>query len=68
MRKFKKIYSTARRCEYYKNMAQENVPPPKMDRFDMLGAYIASRLRLMTPKNQEYYEREILKVLTESTL
>lgn len=48
-----------------KNIAQENVSPPKMDTFDMFGAYIASRLRTMTPKDREYYEREILKVLIQ---
>jgi len=51
-----------------KDMAKENVSPPIMDGFDMLGAYIASKLRSMTPKNQEYYEREILKVLTQPAL
>lgn len=48
-----------------KNMAQEDVSPPKMDTFDMFGAYIASRLRTMIPKDREYYEREILKVLIQ---
>lgn len=48
-----------------KNIAQEDVSPPKMDTFDMFGAYIASRLRTMTPKDREYYEREILKVLIQ---
>lgn len=47
-----------------KTMAQENVSPPKMDTFDMLGSYIASRLRSMTQNDREYYEREILKVLS----
>ncbi|KMQ88459.1 mannosyl-oligosaccharide -alpha-mannosidase [Lasius niger] len=51
-----------------KNMAQKNVPPPNMDGLDMLGAYIASRLRSMSPKDREYYEREILKVLTQPTV
>ncbi|XP_011687032.1 PREDICTED: uncharacterized protein LOC105449474 [Wasmannia auropunctata] len=51
-----------------KDMAQENVSPPKMDTFDMFGAYIASRLRSMTPSNREYFEREILKVLSQPTL
>lgn len=47
-----------------KGIAEENVPPPNMDTFDMLGAYIASKLRSMTPNDREYYEKEILKVLT----
>lgn len=46
-----------------KNIAEENVSPPKMDEFDMLGAYIASRLRSMTPEDRKYYERKILTVL-----
>lgn len=51
-----------------KNIAQEDSPNNKMDRFDMFGAYIASRLRSMIPEDQEYYEREILKVLVQSRL
>lgn len=51
-----------------RNMAKENLPPPKMDRFDMFGAYIASRLRSMIPEDQELYEREILKVLVQPRL
>ncbi|XP_029676599.1 uncharacterized protein LOC115243575 [Formica exsecta] len=47
-----------------KNMAQQDLSP-KTDRFDMLGGYVASRLRSMTSEDQVYYEREILKVLTQ---
>lgn len=50
-----------------KDMSQENLPPPKMDEFDMFGAYIASKFRSMTPKDREYYEREILKILAQPT-
>lgn len=51
-----------------KSMAEEKISPPKMDELDMLGAYIASRLRSMAPQDREYYEREILKVLSQPVL
>lgn len=48
-----------------KNMVREENSPPQMDKFDTFGSYIASKLRLMNPEAQEYYEREILKVLIQ---
>lgn len=45
-------------------MAQQDLSP-KIDKFDMLDAYIASRFRSMTSEDHAYYEREILKVLTQ---
>lgn len=50
-----------------KSIAQEDIFPPKMDEFDMLGTYIASKLRRMTSENREHFEKEILKVLSQST-
>ncbi|XP_018374145.1 PREDICTED: uncharacterized protein LOC108768268 [Trachymyrmex cornetzi] len=51
-----------------KSIAQQHSSPPKMDIFDMFSAYVASRLRSMTPEDQEHYEREILRVLIEPRL
>jgi len=45
-----------------KSIAQENVPPSNMDTLTCL--IHTSRLRSMIPNGREYYEKEILKVLT----
>ncbi|XP_071580102.1 uncharacterized protein [Temnothorax nylanderi] len=50
------------------NLARQELPPPNMDKFDMFSAYIASRLRSMIPEDQEYYEKEILRVLIQPRL
>lgn len=50
-----------------KGIAQEDVST-KTGRFDTFAAYIASKLRPMNSKNAEYYEIEILKLLTQPRL
>ncbi|XP_077260477.1 uncharacterized protein LOC143896448 [Temnothorax americanus] len=51
-----------------RNLAKQKLPPSNMDKFDMFSAYIASKLRSMIPEDQEYYEKEILRVLIQPRL